>query len=64
MYFNQKIINYVRSHYQTNIIDSFATFNDGFNLKIKRDSFSDKYQLFIPFPNMKKLSILAKLSRL
>ena len=43
MYFNQKIINYVRSHYQTNIIDSFATFNDGFNLKIKRDSFSDKY---------------------
>ena len=42
MYFNQKIINYFHNHYQTNGIDSFATFNDGFNLEIKRDSFSER----------------------
>ena len=32
------------------------TFNNGFNLKIKRD----RQQLFMAFPNMEKLSLLAK----
>ena len=38
MYFNQKAINNVQSHYQTNImgLTRYATFNDGFNFKIKR----------------------------
>ena len=44
MCFNQNVINDVQSHYQKNNgIDCFATFNDGFNLKIKRDSFSDRW---------------------
>ena len=41
MNFNQKAINNVQSHYQTNITEltfSFAIFNHGFNFKIKRDS--------------------------
>ena len=45
MYFNQKAVNNVQSHYQTNIIELtllLAAFNDGFNLKIKRDSFGDR----------------------
>ena len=44
MHFDQKVINNVQRHYQTNIMElTLATFNDGFNLKIKKDSFSDRW---------------------
>ena len=37
MHFDQKVINNVQSHYQTNIMElTLATFNDGLNLKIKK----------------------------
>ena len=43
-YFNQKVINNVQSRYRTNIMElTLAIFNDCFNLKIKRDSFSDRW---------------------
>ena len=43
-YFNQKVINNVLSRYRTNIMElTLAIFNDCFNLKIKRDSFSDRW---------------------
>ena len=43
MYFNQKAINNFSESLSNkyNGIDTFATFDDGFNFKIKRDSFSD-----------------------
>ena len=40
MYFNHKAESLSNKY---NGIDSFATFNDGFYLKIKRDSFSDRW---------------------
>ena len=43
MYFNQKAINNVQSHYQTNVMELTFNINDGFNLKIKRDSLSERW---------------------
>ena len=43
MYFNQKAINNVQSHYQSNIMELtlLPHLMIGFNFKIKRDSFSE-----------------------
>ena len=62
MYFNQKAISNVQNSLSNryNGNDSFGTFNDSFNLKVKRGFFSDRWYLFIAFPYMEKLSILTK----
>ena len=43
MYFNQKAINNAQSHYETNVMELAFNINDGFNLKIKRDSLSERW---------------------